>query len=223
MNHSHANQVLPTSFKYTEIEVLDSSFDVIFPTFFSKFKLNVDNQSILDECLNLKKDDPEGVKKSNIFGWQSQIYSLFGISRDLLPSIQNLAFNTVLAANDISQNYDFGLEFSEHGCDWWININEKFCYNVVHSHPGCEIVALYYPKISFNCDNDINEGTLNLLRTDGSHQCGLYEKNNEHSNYAIAPEVGTLYLFPSHILHYVTPNLEDTQRISIAFNLKADK
>lgn len=223
MNHSHVNKVLPTSNKYSELKVLDSSFDNIFPTFFSTFKLDIDNESILEECINLRKDDPNGVQKSNIFGWQSQIYSLFGIRKDLTPNIQNLAFNTILAANDISQNYDFKLEFSEHGCDWWININDKFCYNAVHSHPGCEIVALYYPKISSNMEHGLNEGTLQLIRTDGSQQCGLYEINNQYAHYMVLPEVGTLYLFPSHVLHYVTPNMQDTQRISIAFNLKADK
>ncbi len=223
MTHSHVNKILPTSIKYSELKVLDSSFDIIFPTFFSKFKLDIDNDSILEECLNLRKDDPRGVQKSNIHGWQSQTYSLFDIRRDLIPNVQNLAFNTILAANDISQNYDFKLRFSEHGCDWWININDKFCYNAVHSHPGCEIIALYYPKISSNIDDGFNEGTLQLIRTDGSQQCGLYEGNYQYANHLVLPEVGTLYLFPSHVLHYVTPNLKDTQRISIAFNLKADK
>jgi len=223
MTHSHVNKILPSSFKYNELKVLDSSFDTIFPTFFSKFKLEIDNDTILEECINLRKDDPNGVRKSNVHGWQSQTYSLFDIRRDLIPNIQNLAFNTILAANDISQNYDFKLQFNEHGCDWWININDKFCYNAIHSHPGCEIVALYYPKISSDVDHGFNHGSLQLLRTDGSHQGGLYEGNFQYANYSVIPEVGTLYLFPSHVFHYVTPNMENIQRISIAFNLKADK
>jgi uncharacterized protein (TIGR02466 family) len=223
MNHSHVNKVLPCSGKYDEVEVLDTSFDLIFPTFFSKFKLNIDNESILNECFEFRDKFPKGVQKSNMNGWQSDVFSLFHIDSSLTPNIQNLAFNTILAANDVSENYKLGLQFGEHGCDWWININDNFSYNAIHSHPGCEIIALYYPKISSDISSSIDEGMLQLIRTDGSQQNGIYEKRPDFTYYDVIPEVGTIYLFPSHILHCVTPNKTNIQRVSIAFNLTADK
>lgn len=220
MNHSHnKNTNVLVSPKYEEIPVLDVNFDIIFPTFFASFKLDIDNDKILQECYELRKQDPEGVKKSNIGGWQSQIYSLFDIRKDLTPNIQTLAFNAVLAANDVCQEHDLNVFFEENGCQWWININDEICYNAVHSHPGCQIIALYYPKVSPNGD----QGNLSILRQDGSQHCGLYEHKFQYTQYDLNAEVGTLYLLPSHVLHFVTPNRTDSERVSIAFNLSSEQ
>lgn len=220
MNHSHhkGGQMIATP-KYEEIPVLDTNFEVIFPTFFASFKLDIDNDKILQECYELRKQDPKGVRKSNIGGWQSEIYALFDIRKDLTPNIQTLAFNTILAANDVSEEHNLNMVFPENGCQWWININDEVCYNAVHSHPGSQIIALYYPKVSYNGD----QGNLSIIRQDGSQHCGLYEHRMDYTQYDLNAEVGTLYLLPSHVLHFVTPNRTDAERVSIAFNLSSEQ
>lgn len=221
MNHSHyslKSQNLEEHDIYKELNILDVKQDVIFPVFFYQFKLEIDNDKILKECLNLKEIDPKGVTFSNVGGWQSENYSLLSISRDITPNIQTLAYNVMLAANDISRDYELNVEFGLSGCEWWININEKDCYNVVHSHPGCEIIGLYYPKISGK-----NDGTVSFVRTDGGQYNQLYEGNNRHLNYDLIAEEGVIYLLPSHLLHFVRPNLSNDYRVSIAFNLAINK
>lgn len=221
MNHSHHSykDSEPTEHEiYKELPILDVDNDIIFPVFLTKIKLDIDNDKILEECLQLREIDPKGVRFSNIGGWQSKNYCLFDIDRNLTPNIQILAFNVMLAANDISNHYDLDVEFGVGGCEWWININEKDCYNVLHSHPGCDIIALYYPKISGN-----NDGTVTFVRTDGAQYMKLYENNNEHLNYHLMAEPGTIYLMPSHLLHFVNPNLSNDYRVSIAFNLSINK
>jgi uncharacterized protein (TIGR02466 family) len=221
MNHSHHSSkhidVVEHEI-YKELPVLDVKNDVIFPVFLYQIKLDIDNDKILQECLQLKEIDPKGVKFSNIGGWQSKNYCLFDIDRNLIPNIQTLAFNVMLAANDIVNDYDLNVEFGINGCEWWININEKDCYNVLHSHPGCDIIALYYPKISGN-----NDGAVTFVRTDGAQYNSLYEENNSLLNYDLVGEVGTIYLLPSHLLHFVKPNLSNDYRVSIAFNLSINK
>lgn len=221
MNHAHYSSKDCDQIEhdiYKELPVLDVKQDVIFPVFLYQFKLDIDNQKILEECLQLREIDPNGVKFSNIGGWQSNNYCLLNIDRDLTPNIQTLAYNVTLAANDISRDYDLNVEFGLEGCEWWININEKECYNVVHSHPGCEIIALYYPKISGN-----NDGTVTFIRTDGGQYNSLYEGNNNELNHELVAEEGIIYLLPSQLLHFVKPNLSNDYRVSIAFNLTINK
>lgn len=221
MNHSHhssKNIDIVEHEVYKELPVLDIKNDIIFPVFLYKIKLDIDNDKILQECLQLREMDPKGVKFSNIGGWQSSNYCLMDIDRNLIPNIQTLAFNVMLAANDIVNDYDLNVEFGIDGCEWWININEKDCYNVLHSHPGCDIIALYYPKISGD-----NDGTVTFIRTDGAQYNSLYENNNGLLNYDLIGEEGTIYLLPSHLLHFVRPNLSNDYRVSIAFNLSINK
>lgn len=217
LHHCSSKKTVISDDFIKEIPVLDIKSEIIFPTFFCEFKLDIDNQSILNECLELKNTRPKGVKKSNVEGWQSEVYSLLTITRDITPNIQNLAHNILMAANDISNQYNFDTFFDIGGCCWWININDGYSYNVMHSHPGCEIIALYYPKISSN------SGNLNLVRCDGSNHIGLYENRPDFTNFELKAEEGTIYLFPSNILHYVKPNKMEDLRVSIAFNLSINK
>lgn len=199
---------------YTEFPVLEVKEEVIFPTPFYKFKLDIENSKILQDCYDLKEYDPKGSKKSNVGGWQSEVYTLFSINKNLTPNIQNLAHNVILAANDISRDYGLDLIFDDRGCDWWVNINDSFCYNAIHSHPGSALVALYYPKIS-----SMDQGNLSLVRCDGSHHIPLYQNREDYVNYELNAEEGCLYMFPSNVLHFVKPNQINETRVSIAFNL----
>lgn len=218
MTHSHISSYSTNCDDddfFSEIPLLDVKSDIIFPTFFYQFKLNIDNQKIIEECLELKNKFPNGVKKSNMGGWQSEVYCLTTISRYLTPNIQNLAYNVVLSANDISNDHKLSYNFENRGCQWWININDQHCYNAVHSHPGSSLIALYYPKIS----KDNKEGNLSLLRCDGSHHIMLYENRPEYVTYDLHAEEGVIYIIPSNVMHFVKPNLSEETRISIAFNL----
>jgi uncharacterized protein (TIGR02466 family) len=222
MNHSHKN--LDSGINdygiFTEIPVLDVKSDIIFPTLFYQFKLDIDNQKIIDECFELKNKFPKGVQKSNMGGWQSEVYNLFSIDRNLTPNIQNLSYNVLLAANDISKEHKLNLNFNESGCAWWININDQYCYNAIHSHPGSSLIALYYPKI---LKDNSDQGNLSFVRCDGSHHIFLYDERPEYVNYNLNAEEGVIYIIPSNVLHYVKPNKLEETRISIAFNLSIDK
>ena len=148
-------------------------------------------------------------------GWQSEIYSFGLIHKNFTPHIQNLSHNVIDFCNYISEQKELDKHFFENEIGWWININEKYCYNALHSHPGCSLVALYYAKIKGNG----TDGNLVLLRNDGSNHTQLYTGNSSYSLMELEAEVGSLYIFPSHIIHYVKPNLSDEERVSISFNI----
>lgn len=217
MIHAHKvnnnNAILNDHGIYTEVPVLDVKEEVLFPTIFYKFKLDIDNDKIVEECLDLKEKNP-GRQRSNIGGWQSEPYNLFDVNKNITPSVQNLAYNVILAANDISKDHELDVIFDERGCDWWINVNDNYCYNAIHSHPGSSLIALYYAKIS-----PLGQGNLSLIRCDGSHHIPLYENRQDYVNYELNAEEKVIYIIPSNVLHFVKPNFVDETRISIAFNL----
>jgi uncharacterized protein (TIGR02466 family) len=216
--HSHISTNYNNSYQepnYERYDVEDVIEDVLFPSFLYQYKLKIDNNKILEDCYSAKKIFPESVSKSNMGGWQSETYSLRTIQEKYIPNIQNLCYNVIDICNDISERQDLRCNFFEHGLDWWININKKYCYNAIHSHPGASLVGLYYAKIKRNGE----DGNLVLMRNDGSNHTQLYGSNDIFSTFELEAEVGSLYIFPSHIIHYVRPNLSDEERISISFNI----
>tara|TARA_A100001201_G_scaffold44747_4_gene45706 strand:- start:5012 stop:5674 length:663 start_codon:yes stop_codon:yes gene_type:complete len=203
---------------FTEIPIKNKEANNIFPTYLYEFDLDIDNESIVEECHDLRRMYPRGVTKSNHGGgWQSYPYELDEIKPYTTPHIQNLARNVVdLTAHMMEEN---GSEWRPHdgGIGWWININEGMGYNVYHTHPGCAIIGLYYPAVPDNLKE--NEGVFTVLRQDPMNHNVAYAEIDENCEYSIRPKVGTVYLMPSCLAHYVTPHFSKQERISIAFNI----
>lgn len=194
----------------TNVDIFD-----IFPSTIFSGNLNVDNDDIIKECYSMRDVDPEGNIRSNYKGWQSKLQTL----EDLCcwnewPVISDLAAKAVQFVNEILFELKYDVEFREDSCCWWVNINDKFAYNVLHSHPKSDIVGVYYPKISSD-----DEGQITFVRTDGSLNTELYSSSEELSFYKLNAEQGRIYFFPAHLLHYVSPNETEKERISISFNI----
>ena len=102
--------------------------------------------------------------------------------------------------------------------NFWININGKHDYNLLHDHQKSVLSGVYYVDVP-----DDNMGDLVLVRPD--HADYFLTGNVEESTMVNAPSVSkkavtsTMYLFPSWIKHYVDRNESEKERISIAFNL----
>ena len=106
MNHSHfinrpENQCDES--KKFNIDIVNDEIKDIFPTLFYDFELDIDNETIVNECYDLQKKFPKGVEKSNVNGWQSDVYELFTIKNYITPSIQELAKFVIDISNDISK------------------------------------------------------------------------------------------------------------------------
>lgn len=211
-SHTHKN-FGPKVIKQAEILNVDI-FD-IFPTTVFSGNLNVDNNEILNECYRMKHDDPEGNQRSNFKGWQSKLQSL----QDIIcwadfPIISDLGSKAIQFANIVMEDIKYNIKFREDSCAWWVNVNNKFSYNVLHSHPKTDLIAVYYPKIISK-----NQGEITLIRTDGSLHHELYSEVPEHCYYKLSVEEGRIYFFPAHLLHYVNQNETDEERVSISFNI----
>ena len=216
VEHKFGSDVQPNDDDFQEIVVSNYSRKDIFVTPFYSFELDFNNDEIVEECLKLKEKFPNGVKKSNWGGgWQSQVYELPTVR--VTPGIQNLARNVVDLTNDMLEQCQSPKRVNDNEIGWWINVNKGMGYNVHHTHPGCCVIGIYYPKLPKNVKD--NEGVLSLIRTDPTNHNEAFADIPENCEYFIQPQEKHLYLMPSTVAHYVTPHFGDEERISIAFNI----
>jgi len=202
-----------------KIEFEDTKAEVIFPTkVWSAFPADVDNEEIIEDCYAFRDElDREGVTRSNVGGWQSEVKQLQNVLfRHSLPHIYDLGCRVVEFANECSRDMDSEAEYDLESAHLWVNINSTNNYNVLHSHPKTDIVAVYYPI------HEEGMGDLCLVRHDASVFLDTFRGLNDATIFDVDLESGLLVAFPAHILHYVMPNTTGRDRMSISFNLVCD-
>ena len=90
----------------------------------------------------------------------------------------------------------------------WFNINGPGNWNVCHTHPHS-----FYSGVMWILAPE-DSGDL-VFRSPHEHELYGYRD----SMHTIPPETGRVVMFPSHLLHMVTPNKSVEDRYSISFNL----
>lgn len=101
----------------------------------------------------------------------------------------------------------------------WINLNQNNNITSPHIHSGSLFSGILYIKAE-------NSGEIVFMNPIAAHQYVIdpscVNKFNEFTSYTIKvkPEVGKLIIFPSWLMHYVEPNQNNNDRISVAFNVK---
>ena len=183
--------------------------DTIFTHFIYSAELSTPVEEVYAACLLLKNTYNTTIN-SNRNGWQSP-----GFSDGAAPSVifESLKAEVIQFANQISDAERLGLEFKVG--NWWANISESNAYNVVHSHPGTDLVVVYYAKATDQ------SGELVLIRNDSSLSSNLFTNRPQESRFPLKPQAGRAYAFPAWLLHYVELSQDDEDRVSISFNLCA--
>lgn len=172
--------------------------------------MGIDNQSIKEYCLKVRNEKP-GVIISNRGGWHSNEL-LLPIPKDLEALFSDLT----IFVNDVCARYT-GINNLKLG-NFWININGKHDYNLLHDHQKSIISGVYYASVPDN-----NMGDLVLERGDNMEFFMTSDIQREvtmaNSPSCVKPaQESVFYLFPSWIKHRVEKNESDNERISIAFN-----
>ena len=153
-------------------------------------QLDLDAKAISLNCLDIKHKS-NGVIKSNLTGWQSSnVQDKINIVEKTL-SIENM----------------------------WININNYKDYNIEHTHPGSILSGVYYSQVSDNSGNLVFIHPAKDVMVYDWDNCDWQEYNKYSSSWWFTPSINKLFLFPSWLKHYVMPNLNQEERISISFNI----
>jgi uncharacterized protein (TIGR02466 family) len=150
------------------------------------------------------KNSSKGKKRSNFLGWQSHDY-IFEEYKELLhPLIDKLDEISFGIAEEFSERTKAPLNIDS----MWLNINSQYSYNAHHVHSG-QLSGVYYVRVPENC------GRLILVNPASRSETSRIRVKN----YGLTPESGACIIFPSWLEHYVEPNENTEDRISISFNI----
>lgn len=99
----------------------------------------------------------------------------------------------------------------------WAVVNGKYASNAVHNHPHSLLSGVYYVQASENC------GALTFRdpRPVAVMMAPPITDLNAWTFRAVTyqPKPGRMLIFPSWLDHGVGPNLSDTERVALSFNI----
>ena len=106
----------------------------------------------------------------------------------------------------------------------WFHITRRNGWFGVHNHPNASWSGVYCVDAG-RPDADVADSgkltflhpsTTAVMHTDLGNEALCPPFNVQHAGYVLEP--GQLVLFPSHLLHHVTPFAGEGERITVAFN-----
>ena len=101
--------------------------------------------------------------------------------------------------------------------NFWINKNYKSNWNKPHTHPQSHYSGVYYLDVPENSGNltFIRNNDYSLVKPD----LKAFDHQDFLDHFNVIPKKNMMILFPSNVLHMVSPNMSDLPRISLAFNI----
>ena len=196
--------------------------DTLFANFMGADLLKtINNHSLKTFILDLKSKD-KGRVASNYGGWQSHDLSLKEDSlKDLIIEIEKslVSFKEVLGLRK---------EFKLKIINLWANASGAGAINTPHLHYGSVLSGVYYVTLPHQ------SGRLRIMNPNADH-FSVFAFMGGIENYIEKPtpftinhiefsgQPGAIVIFPSHLCHYVLPNLSNEVRISISFNTKCER
>ena len=174
-------------------------------------KLELDIDSLIEFCYEMKRKNEEGVEISNIGGWQSD-----NIFNETHPEFVKLKTEIKKAANVYHEEMRFKKTLKQGGEQIWANINQKGHSNETHNHAYSIFSGAFYltkgetaPIVFQHPFRDINTYFWNEIE----------EWNEVNSGeWSILPEPNRLLIFPAWLWHKVSMNEENIDRITFSFN-----
>jgi len=170
------------------------------------------NDELKSYIYQARKDNPEGVKKSNVNGWHSEGFDLKNQSlKNFISAISN---NIGAAVKDM----DWDLEVQAVKItSMWAIINKERAFNERHHHGNSSLSAAYYVKAEKNAGDLI---FFDPRQANVFHHPTSKEANSLNCQVqSVTPRAGTLVLFPSYLEHKVAENFSNEERIVVSFNI----
>ena len=165
---------------------------------------------LIDEIRSIKKQNPEGVDKSNQGCWR-----LNNPCRDidwLITEIVALLDFSLELYSQEDKTFGHRQKLKLINIDYWANINQPRSRNAMHSHKPAQFSACYYLQA---------EGTGAIVFTNPANIMAECNPGSPFTrDYRIEPKDGDLLLWPSWMPHEVETNFSDRERINLAFDFK---
>jgi uncharacterized protein (TIGR02466 family) len=181
----------------------------VFQSFVAVDLLGIDNSQIEKFCYHKIENEPSRISSPH----QSNVKDeeKFTILKPLMDEIyKRLDFLKV--------KYDFRDDIKFKVTDIWINLNQPNAIAMPHKHPNHLFSGVYYVKAT-------ESGSIEFFNPIAEHQwvidhSFIKSRNGFNSQYiSVEPIAGKIIFFPSWMMHYVKPNIDELDRLSIAFNV----
>ncbi len=157
----------------------------------------------------------QGVQRTNFGGWQSD--------DDLYKHREfNWLTQRIMAlANQVAPQFSAKASFDDGIL--WANVNRRGDFNAMHTHPDAILSGCIYLKV-----DSADQGAIQFLDArEGSptSHWRCYTRLNDSTPLTeqavtVTPREGDILFFPGWLRHWVTPNLTDQERVSVAFNIR---
>lgn len=157
----------------------------------------------------------QGVQRTNFGGWQSD---------DDLYKHQEFGWLTrriMALANQVAPQFSAKASFDDGIL--WANVNRRGDFNAMHTHPDAILSGCIYLKV-----DSAEQGAIQFLDArEGSptSHWRCYTRLNDSTPLTeqavtVTPREGDILFFPGWLRHWVTPNMTDQERVSVAFNIR---
>lgn len=176
----------------------------------------LENHSPLRDCLlTLRQQSEQGLQRSNQRGWHSQD-DLFNSNDPLIQQLSQQVFE--VGTQLIRHAEKFPADEKILLSSMWANINDFGAWNAPHAHLPCEWSGVVYIDVNENpqyAGGGIHDG--DILFFDPITVGAPYRPA---TTVSYTPKIGSMYVFPSYLMHMVAPHFEEKPRISMAFNFR---
>lgn len=162
--------------------------------------------------------DEEGIKRSNVAGWHSS-GNIFNRIEAPFVEVCRHFFDAchVTLRRHLSRDRlaDKRLNF-----EGWVNVNGPGAYNQMHTHGRFDLSGVYFVKVPAQARHD--SGALEFLNSSLRGGTSELLELILPTKFSVQPVAGKMLLFPAIMPHWVTPNDEAEDRMSIAFNVRLE-
>jgi len=174
------------------------------------------NRQLLGETATIRAQS-SGVMASNRGGWQSK-KDFFTRTEPGCATLRKHILEAVrMTILQLAPNFDFNaVQFH---FDGWINVNPPGAFNAPHSHSGSNsrLSGTYYVNVP--PETPTQSGLFQFLDP-RPYPARIEGASCFEDKYNIRPKTGMLTIFPSYLYHWVYPNQGDSDRVSVAFNMR---
>jgi len=183
-----------------------------FPTLIYKTNIKVDNDLLYNKAISLKNNNPNVTTN-----WFCETYNTIGLY-DICKDIEfdDFVNQCIYSVKEFSKDYGIQNTKLSH-IGGWFNVAQFGDYQEFHIHPNHHFSLVYYVSV-----ND-NSGNIIFRSPESATDMFMLPSGNETlasmKTVSIKPEVGTLLIFRSNLLHMVEKNKSNQPRVSISFNV----
>ncbi len=172
------------------------------------------NEALIADTKAIRADS-DGINRSNYNGWHSKndLFTRPEASFKQLTAFIHKA--TMAMTQKVAPDYDIRNRRTRY--IGWINVNSEGAFNQPHRHPGCHWSGCYYVSVPETSEG--RSGEIEFLDPrvrENMSPFGSADYSAVRLRYK--PVAGALVVFPSYLMHWVYPNHEQEERVSIAFN-----